>query len=77
MLLDRDPNKIHNNADFTEAVHLYYDKASVSLRSLKHQLLALTQSTVVHLLRQQKLMMQIEPVIFLAPHAHVMLTANL
>ena len=30
MLLDRDSNKIHNNADFTEAVHLYYDKASVS-----------------------------------------------
>ena len=30
MLLDRDPNKIHNNADFAEAIHLYYDKASVA-----------------------------------------------
>ena len=65
MLLDRDPNKIHNNPDFAEAIHLYYDKASVSIifrkyRSLEHPLLALTQSTEVQLRQQQKLMMQMD-----------------
>ena len=80
MLLECDPNKVDNHADFAKAIYLYYDKASVdqyNIQKLQELGTPIARINAIHSGAIAAAANGLESVVFLAPGSRVMLTANL
>ena len=85
LLLDRAPQNVANHSDFTNAIRLHYDKASVAeynlekLHSLNTPIAKITaiHSDITASSASPDDAGGLHPVLLLATHARVMLTANI